>query len=684
MLDWRLTLLVDRDVDRVRHRLRHLKADVVTSALDDHLDAIDAAIVAVPNTLHVPICTTLLQKGKHVLVEKPIAMTMPECLAMLNAAQTGSARLAVMHWRRFRSVNIWTNALVNSGTLGDIQLFDVREGTVYGWPLATDASWRKESAGGGVLADMGPHTLDLLLWWLGDFDLVDYRDDSYGGVEADCLLQLTLQSGAKGVVELSRTRVLRNTAIIRGSKGWVEVSLSENAVLDGSPAALAFQHENLNPAAMPQQTIPSLFCDTYTDWLEAIHQDREPTVSGAEGTRSIALIETCYQRRRDWELPWVKGRGVNTISPQGGQFIHEGIKILVTGATGFIGGRRVERLILEKQAQVKAMVRNYSQAARLARFPLEMCKAELTDTEAIDRAVAGCAMVFHLAYDFSAPKKNLAGIRNLAKSCLQHGVKRFVHVSTAAVYGLLLEGDITEDSPSNSGGANYADTKLAVEQEILKYGSEHGLPVSVIQPTVVYGPFGGAFTISSVMRMVNGTLVLPNEGQGLCNAVYIDDVVDAILHAAECDNADGERFLISGRESCTWREFFGTYEKILGLDALKFLPEKDIRRQNRNVLAALQTLFEEPKRAILKFPALHKTLVDLYLLLPNRIGELALKVYFYKKAGVQAKEFLPDEQMIALCNNRGRVHIDKAQRILGYSPAFSLIDGMEMTAHYLR
>ncbi len=100
---------------------------------------------------------------------------------------------------------------------------DIQEGMIYDWPVASDFMFRRDM-GGGVLADTGAHVLDLLMYWLGDHASVEYKDDAAGGVEADCELRLTMASGAKGVVRLSRTRNLRNTWILEGERGTLEVS----------------------------------------------------------------------------------------------------------------------------------------------------------------------------------------------------------------------------------------------------------------------------------------------------------------------------------------------------------------------------------------------------------------------------------------------------------------------------
>jgi len=75
-----------------------------------------------------------------------------------------------------------------------------------------------------------------------------------------------------------------------------------------------------------------------------------------------------------------------------------GKQVLVTGGTGFIGGRLVEKLVLECDAKVRVLVRNFAHSASIARFPLEIIQGDVTDTEAVRRAADGCDVIFHCAY----------------------------------------------------------------------------------------------------------------------------------------------------------------------------------------------------------------------------------------------------------------------------------------------
>lgn len=298
-------LLIDTNLQRARD----LAAGFGVSGVSDDYGAavkVDAAIVALPHYLHARVSVDLLRSGVHVLVEKPMALSGAECNEMIMAATVGRAILAVGLMRRFLHGVRWTKATLASGLLGAIRSFDVREGSVLKWPMTSGSVLQKQSAGGGVLVDTGAHTLDLLLWWLGDVVACEYYDDSYGGVETDCRLILKMASGAEGTVELSRARNLRGTAVLRGERGMVEIGLTTNRVMSDQKAVLEYSNGCGKGHELPSQTFHDLFRLQLRDWLRAIETGDSPRVSGVEGARGIVLIEACYQQRHLLELPWVK------------------------------------------------------------------------------------------------------------------------------------------------------------------------------------------------------------------------------------------------------------------------------------------------------------------------------------------------------------------------------------------
>jgi len=299
-------VLVDADEKRARALADRFGVPEVATDFRDLPGRVEAAVVALPNSLHAPVSIELLRRGVHVLVEKPMATTVRECDEMIAAAGAGRTVLAVGLDFRFFDASLFVRNLLRDGLLGEIRRFDLRQGVIPRWPFATDFLLKKEMAGGGVLADFGVHVLDLLLWWLGDWTEVEYRDDALGGVESDCEMRLTLGSGLTGTVEISRTRNLRNTCIFEGERATLEAG-----IWDSDPEirlSIADREVALAGHARREGGSGLNFADVFVrqidDFARAIRRGREPFVPGSEGRRSLALIEACYERRRPLVLPW--------------------------------------------------------------------------------------------------------------------------------------------------------------------------------------------------------------------------------------------------------------------------------------------------------------------------------------------------------------------------------------------
>ncbi|HWM90051.1 MAG TPA: Gfo/Idh/MocA family oxidoreductase [Thermoanaerobaculia bacterium] len=299
-------VLVDSDPGRARAMAERFGVPETATDYREVLDRIDAAVVALPNSLHAPVAVDLLRRGISVLVEKPMALTAGECDEMIAAAEAGGATLAVGLDFRFFGATRWVKDFLAEGLLGELRGFDLRQGVIPRWPFATGYLLRKETAGGGVLADFGVHVLDLLLVWLGDWASVDYRDDAEGGIESDCDLLLRMRSGVKGVVEVSRTRNLRNTCIFEGEHATLEVGIWDpdpTIVLRWGDRDLSLSG-HARAEGTPKRTFEDVFVDQIDDFAEAVREGRQPRVSGREGRRSIELIEACYAARQPLELPW--------------------------------------------------------------------------------------------------------------------------------------------------------------------------------------------------------------------------------------------------------------------------------------------------------------------------------------------------------------------------------------------
>jgi nucleoside-diphosphate-sugar epimerase len=399
----------------------------------------------------------------------------------------------------------------------------------------------------------------------------------------------------------------------------------------------------------------------------------------------------------------------------------QGKKIFITGGTGFIGSRLVEKLYLEHNASIRVLVRNFSRVSRIARFPIEMVSGDIRDMAKTQEAMKGCDIVFHCAYDFGVnPQQGQAtdteGAKNIARAALENGVGRVVHVGTTSVYGTL-DGDLDENSPRQASKIDsYQNTKLLSENIMLEYYEKHKLPVSIVEPTIVYGPFSRPWTISVVDQLSKGVIPLPDDGGGYCNAVYIDDVIDGMILAATKDEAIGERFLLSAREPITWREFYGAFERILEIESVICVPAKELMSTSDNGTSPNQPqpIISPSVRArwvkLLKNPEFRMTLIDTPVLnWPYLVAKKSpLQTTFVGKMWEQRvtqqvqKSNIPSPPKpapksrpkppftkphptrLALLQAKTRVRIDKARRLLGYQPVFDFEDGMALNAEFIR
>ena len=154
-----------------------------------------------------------------------------------------------------------------------------------------------------------------------------------------------------------------------------------------------------------------------------------------------------------------------------------GKNILVTGATGFIGGRLIERIALNGKVRVRALIRNPAKAVRISRFNVEMISGDILDRASVDMAVKGCEIVFHCAW--GDRKVNIDGTRNILDSSISWKINRLIHLSTTSVYGAAPNGDLSESSPKQHIEDEYATSKLEGERLVIQYFKKYGLTMGI-------------------------------------------------------------------------------------------------------------------------------------------------------------------------------------------------------------
>ncbi|MBN1994577.1 MAG: NAD-dependent epimerase/dehydratase family protein [Anaerolineae bacterium] len=257
-----------------------------------------------------------------------------------------------------------------------------------------------------------------------------------------------------------------------------------------------------------------------------------------------------------------------------------GKRILVTGATGFIGGRLAERLVTEEGVVVRGLVRTPEKGRRLADIGVELMPGDITDPVSVQSAMAGCQLVFHTAAWVSEHGSraavwavNVEGTKNVVEAALAAGVKRFIHLSSCAVYGSLQQDNIDENTPPRVSGDLYGDSKIAAEEIVFNAYRKKGLPVVAARPSQVYGPGSYQFTVRPVELIKAGRMMLIDGGRYFCKPVYIDNVVDGLILCAKIDAAVGQAINLTD-SPIPWRDFLGAYGRMLVIDSFPSIPFK--------------------------------------------------------------------------------------------------------------
>lgn len=371
----------------------------------------------------------------------------------------------------------------------------------------------------------------------------------------------------------------------------------------------------------------------------------------------------------------------------------------ITGGTGFVGRRLVQVLKDQCGANVTVLAHRTSPGAlALAAMGVKMDFTPITDANGLAKAISGHDAIFHLAYgrtggNSETRRTTVDGTQAMIDAALNSGVKRFINVSTAAVYFGAPDGIVDETAPRKKWAFEYSNEKLDAEDRVRAATAERGLEGSIFQVAGVYGPWGETFVSMPLANMRRGIVVLPNHGRGISNMTYVDDVVQALILGLK-DEAIGETFIIKGPGKITRREAYAKLEAMLGYSAVETMatadvkkaarPKRDFRAIGGAVKTGLNTLKNsaEFKDAIRKTP-LVPILKPIYRAMKPSGGVVNL----VQTAPVPRTEdtllrIYPPQIMIDYLGAEVEFTSAKATRMLGYAPQVSLDEGMAITREW--
>ncbi|MBX3437570.1 MAG: NAD(P)-dependent oxidoreductase [Planctomycetaceae bacterium] len=345
------------------------------------------------------------------------------------------------------------------------------------------------------------------------------------------------------------------------------------------------------------------------------------------------------------------------------------LKVLVTGASGFVGGRVVDAMLRSGIAEPVAGVRSWSRAARVARAPVEIAVCDIMDADAVRDTVSRVNAIVHCAYT-DDPESITRGTRHLLEAAATRGIERFVYLSSAEVYGPETTGDVDENCDTPLTGRAYGDAKIEAESLCRQY-ADRGISAAILRPSLIYGPFGRSWTINIAKRLQSGGWAeFDSFGEGLANLVYVDDLVQAILRAVAKPQARGETFNVNGPQQPSWNEYFRLFNEALGLRPLARMSSSRSRWRTATLDVVSRACYAVRGR-------FDEQLMRIYLQ-----GGWRSRMMKRLKGVLDASP--SGDELHGLYARRAVYRDDKIRTLLGYQPQFDLKDGLALSAQWLR
>jgi predicted dehydrogenase/nucleoside-diphosphate-sugar epimerase len=562
-------------------------------------------ILTPPNT-HASLAIQAMRAGCHVLVEKPMALSVEEADSMIAAARENGVKLATDHNYLFNPCILRTRQLIERGEIGKVVYVDSYYGLSEAGGSYSDVSGRSHWAWrlpGSAFTNFLPHLIYLQLAFLSDpvavagVTLVQGSQMDNFPTELTVLLQ---GSEASGVMVISmRARPYTKFVNVYGTEGMIHADLAtEVCTLHKShqvPSMLTKVIYNLeesvqlavgttkNTAKVALGILrrdPGLL-NHLREFYTLLQADKDPIVSGEDGKKMIEIMEEIWRKTdsklihppivsAQWPVPNPKTEAERVFKERSSSG-----KVLVTGATGFLGYHLIEALA-RSGAKVVALVRNKDRVSFDLEQKAEIVCGDLRDSESVEAAMRGVKLVFHCAavtHNNIPWEKhsdvNISGTEAVLKGALKSGVERVIHISSVIVYGLTRppqDNVVDENTPyahNKDKWAYYLLSKIEAERLALTYWREAGLPVTILRLGSLYGP-GGRRSLGGGLLPLGPIRLMIGNCRNHLPFTYVENAVSCLLLAAVSPHAIGQAYNVVDEPQVNARELFKKMTEITG------------------------------------------------------------------------------------------------------------------------
>ncbi|HUY91146.1 MAG TPA: NAD(P)-dependent oxidoreductase [Pirellulales bacterium] len=353
--------------------------------------------------------------------------------------------------------------------------------------------------------------------------------------------------------------------------------------------------------------------------------------------------------------------------------------IAVIGAGGFVGTRLIESLVLDGDAEIRAIVRAYRSLAGLSRFGSAVTWriADAENPAALVPALQGASVAVNLT---TGPQASIVrSTRSILEACLAAKVPRLIHLSSAVVFGEVASPAIDDDSPPlRRHWMPYARAKAAAEVWLRERLHSTPCQVAVLRPGIVWG-VRSPHTLQAVKALWNKNAYLVGRGDGIFNSIYIDNLVACIRACGAHQGPVAGFYNIADRETITWREFYAALASSFDYD-MDQMP------------AVSGEYFPWSTRAVIEYIQLlpgvnglyHRLKTALPDALKSRLKALLAGSYAYgQAASAYRRNPVVDREVWHLQKVRRKLPTAKFSEHFGFTPPVTFEDGVRRTMAWI-
>lgn len=581
----------------------------IKSSYNNHSEMIaeekpDVVHVLTPPKFHTQISIEAMERGCHVLVEKPMALSYKDACQMVSTAKKTGKQLTVCEMFLCDPVVIKARNMLEQGCIGRLvhvenHWFTDISGGSNAYSLKGGGNGWAHSLPGGVFANFLDHPVYLQREFIGEIDSVNttckkvgfnpflpydelrvnlsgrditgYIVSSLNGKPRINYLRLY---GTEGVItaDMSNLTVttLKNSRLPSFiSKGVTNLSQSYELVRDTVKTTTAILRKKIK-ARQGLRNFLNYFYDSLQSYNSEF--DDSSILSCVKASETIRILENIWDSVKidgDRKQNFEKKSYINhsCTNYNNGAEDHKTRKALVTGAGGFLGGHLVQEL-LKRDFIVRVITRKIDKRFEEHK-QVEVLYGDIRDPQVVEKAAEGVDTIYHCAAltTNKGPWQNFIdtnvdATRNLLASAVKFKINRFVYVSSVSVYGFNKTNGkklVCENDECGTGlpfYSYYAKSKIEAEKLVWEYYHKNKLPVVILRPGVIFGPGGGNIFKSGKIIFGAKHKILPY--------IYVKDVVEALILSGSLDAAVGNAYNVVGDEQPTQSEFKMKISRVSG------------------------------------------------------------------------------------------------------------------------